>query len=245
MLLAIVPLLAAAAPASAQSLRGSRASMDRQARQARAHDFTFLRSSSQVRKFIGLGLLVRLEPGRDFELKEVSFPYVRPQVRTFVERLSSQYRRACGEKLVVTSATRPTSAQPTNASSRSVHPTGMALDLRRSDSPACRKWIERVFLQLEASGVVEATRESSPPHYHVAVFPKPYAAYVARITAPASTRGASTYRVRARDTLWSISQRFGTTPERLRSLNGLRSNTIRIGESLKVPAPATPAAAER
>lgn len=244
-LVAIVLGLACPEPAGAQSLRGGRRSLDNQVAQARVHDFTFMRLPSQVRKFVSLGLLVPLEPNRSFELKEVSYPYVRPEVRTFVLRLSSQYRRACGEKLVVTSATRPSSAQPINASSRSVHPTGMALDLRRSDVGACRTWIERVLLQLEKSGALEATHERHPPHYHVAVYPKPYAAYVAQVSGQASVGGTSAYRVRAHDTLWSISKRFGTTPERLRSMNGLRSNTIRVGETLEVPAKATSAAGER
>jgi hypothetical protein len=217
-------------------------SLDRQARQARLHDFSYLRSSAQVRKFVDLGLLVRLVPNRDFELKDVSYPYVRPEVRTFVLRLASQYRGACGEKLVVTSATRPTTEQPRNASSRSVHPTGMALDIRRTNTGPCRRWIERVLLQLESSGVLEATRETNPPHYHVAVYPKPYAGYVARITGRTGQHGASTYRVRSHDTLWSISRRFGTTPAHLRSLNGLRSDTIRVGQILKVPAAASVAA---
>jgi hypothetical protein len=59
-------------------------------------------------------------------------------VQTFVERLSSQYHNACGERLVVTSLTRPASEQPRNASDRSVHPTGMAIDLRLSTKGTCR-----------------------------------------------------------------------------------------------------------
>ena len=38
---------------------------------------------------------------------DVSFPFARPEVELFVQRLSGQYRRACGEQLVVTSLTRP------------------------------------------------------------------------------------------------------------------------------------------
>jgi hypothetical protein len=67
----------------------------------------------------------------------------------------------------------------TNASAISVHPTGMAIDLRRSDSSGCRQWLETVLLDLEGKGVIEATREQYPPHYHVAVFPNPYLQYVA------------------------------------------------------------------
>ena len=93
---------------------------------------------------------------------------------------------------MVTSLTRPLSRQPRNASSRSVHPTGMALDVRRSNSRSCRSWLESVLLSLEGSGVLEATRESYPPHYHIAVYPQPYARYVDNLTTrSADTRMAS------------------------------------------------------
>jgi hypothetical protein len=165
----------------AQSLLGSHESLLRQNEEAREHEFTYLRTTSDVRDYAQQGLLVRLPGNSDYELAtdEVSFPYARPEVKTFVERLSEQYRAACGERLVVTSLTRPITRQPANASVISVHPTGMAADLRRSDSPGCRQWLETVLLDLENKGVIEATREQYPPHYHVAVFPNPYLQYLA------------------------------------------------------------------
>jgi hypothetical protein len=163
------------------SLLGSHESLLRQNEEAREHDFTYLRTTEDVRSYIQQGLLVRLPGNADYELatEEVSFPYARPEVKTFVERLSEQYRAACGERLVVTSLTRPITRQPPNASVISVHPTGMAADLRRSDSSGCRQWLETVLLDLEGKGVIEATREQYPPHYHVAVFPNPYLQYLA------------------------------------------------------------------
>ena len=92
----------------AQSLGGSKASMDRQNQQARAHDFTFLRDGNQVRTFANSGLLVRLTGDDNYQLAGVSYPYARPEVKLFVERLSSQFRAACGEQLVITSLTRAT-----------------------------------------------------------------------------------------------------------------------------------------
>ena len=165
----------------AQSLLGSHESLLRQNEEAREHEFTYLRTTADVRDYAQQGLLVRLPGNSDYELAtdEVSFPYARPEVKTFVERLSEQYRAACGERLVVTSLTRPITRQPPNASVISVHPTGMAADLRRSDSSGCRQWLETVLLDLEGKGVIEATREQYPPHYHVAVFPNPYLQYLA------------------------------------------------------------------
>jgi hypothetical protein len=180
-LLALSTCATCAAPLLAQSLLGSHESLLRQNEEAREHDFTYLRTSADVRDYVQQGLLVRLAGNADYELAsdEVSFPYARPEVKTFVERLSSQYRDACGERLVVTSLTRPITRQPPNASAISVHPTGMAIDLRRSDSSGCRQWLETVLLELEGKGILEATREQYPAHYHVAVFPNPYLQYVA------------------------------------------------------------------
>ena len=228
--------LALAEVAAAASLRGSRGSMDRQTRMARAHDYTFLRNPSHVRRFVDQGWLTRVSRGRDYELVDVSFPYTRPEVLLFIERLSRQYRSACGEKLVVTSLTRPRSHQPANASRRSVHPTGMALDLRRSRKRSCRAWLERVLLSLERNKVLEATYESRPPHYHVAVFPKPYQRYVERITdRPQQRAAARSYRVTRGDTLWKIAARHDTSVRAIKSSNGLRSNTIRPGQLLTIP----------
>ncbi len=233
-------------PVAAQSLRGGTASMDRQNRAARQHDFTFLSSTSHVRRFVDLGLLVPVTSNANFRLKAVSFPYTRPEVRMFINRLGDQYQRACGEQLVVTSLTRPQSRQPRNASTRSVHPTGMAVDLRRTNNMTCRRWLEDVLLHLEGRGVLEATRERRPPHYHVAVFPEPYAAYVADITRRAEAQAASTtrvaesgstgtHRIRPGDTLWEIAQRYGTTVSRIRQLNGISSSKILAGQTLTVP----------
>ena len=178
-LAASVLLLVSATSGVAQSLAGSKSSMVRQNRQANQHDYTFLRTSSQVHGFVRKGLLVRLPGNADYRVVDVSFPYARPEVKTFIERLGSQYRDACGEPLVVTSLTRPASRQPRNASPLSVHPTGMAADLRASGRPACRAFLEKTLLTLEARGVLEATRERRPPHYHVSLYPKQYASYLA------------------------------------------------------------------
>ena len=231
-------VLACSEKGLAQSLLGSAASLKQQNLQARRHDFTYLREASQVKRFVDAGFLVRMQNSHNYILKNVSFPFTRPQVKLFVERLSGQYQRACNEILVVTSLTRPSSHQPWNASPDSVHPTGMALDLRRPNDTSCRQWLERTLLYLEGRMVLEATLERGPPHYHVAIFPNSYAAYVvgliqkSRSSAPAHS---VTYQVRRHDTLWEISRRFETTPEALRHANRLASSRIYPGQSLQIP----------
>lgn len=236
-------------PATAQSLRGSPGTVDRQNQAALAHDFTFLNDAQHVQRFVEAGYLVPVRSNDAFRVKRIGFPYARPEVELFLSRLGRQYREACGEELVVTSLTRPWSRQPRNASSRSVHPTGMAVDLRRSTRRACRQWLESVLLSLEGKGVLEAVRETRPPHYHVAVFPKQYAAYVRSIEAstpadklaeatPAPTHEAAgrppQYRVRNGDTLWTIARRNGTTVQMLRVANDLRGNRIYPGQVLEL-----------
>ena len=232
---AVVCVSAALAPAEAQSLRGSTRSLDRQTRVARQHDYTYIASSAQLARFVDAGYLVAVRSNGDYEVHNVAFPYARAEVALFISRLARQYRSACGERLVVTSLTRPRSRQPGNASSRSVHPTGMALDLRRSNGGTCRPWLESVLLQLEGAGVLEATRERSPPHYHIAVFPNQYAAYVESIQM--ADAGEVAYQVRSGDSLWAIARRYGTTVKELRSANRLRGSRIYAGQLLTVPVP--------
>lgn len=241
--LVLIAALSLVGAAKAQSLRGSSASLDRQVGQAAAHDYSHLQNASDVRRFVDAGLLVPVTDTADYWLKAVSFPFARPAVKLFIDRLARQYRAACGERLVVTSLTRPIANQPRNASRRSVHPTGMALDLRRPFPGPCREWLEDTLLYLERQKVLEATRETSPAHYHIALFPQPYVTHVSRLTGlPATTINASlepaepsTYTVRRQDTLWRISRRYDTTPEAIQVANGLRSTEIYPGQQLKIP----------
>lgn len=251
--------------AAAQSLRGSRTSLDLQNRMARQHDYTYIDTPNRVRFFADQGWLVRIQPNADFDLHAVSFPYARPEVELFIRRLSNQYRRACDEPLVVTSLTRPTTRQPRNASSRSVHPTGMALDIRYSWDRNCRRWLEGVLTSLERQGILEATLERRPRHYHVALFPSPYARYVEGLkarqaaveeevaedvaAAEAASEDAAVaeavsddaaaqaleYRVQRGDSLWRIAREHGISVDDLKSYNGIDGNRILAGQVIDVP----------
>lgn len=221
--------------AEAQSLKGSPASMSRQSKMAARHDYTHLRTPADVRRFVRLGLLVEVpREGSFHELSGVSFPYARPEVKLFIDRMSRQYYNACGEKLVVTSLTRPQNRQPHNASKRSVHPTGMALDLRIPRNPKCRQWLEDLLLSLERINVLEATKERNPPHYHVAVFSHYYRDYVQRLEQRRKNQYEK-YTVRKGDSLWSIARRFNTSVSKLKEINNLKSNNIRYGQTILVP----------
>lgn len=236
-------LLLTAGPVSAQSLRGSPASLDRQNLQARHHDFTYLDTRQDLKRFVSAGILVPLEGNANYRLNNVSFEVARPEVRLFVERLSAQYHRACGQPLVVTSLTRPRAYQPSNASRRSVHPTGMAIDLRVPQQASCRKWLESTLLHLDQQNVLDVTLERSPLHYHVALFPQPYLDYVASqagrsVSVSKATVQAvsSRHTVRRGETLWRIAQTYDTTPSAIKRVNRLSTSTIRAGQRLVIPA---------
>jgi len=191
-------LAVAASPAAAGeeevavSLRGSTASMQRQNAVARELDLEFVATPAQLRELASAGVLVRLEGNEDYGFGEwMDGGVARPETRTFIERLSSQYRAACGEKLIVTSLTRPASGQPGNSHPLSVHPAGIAVDLRVSQSRDCRSWLESTLLSLEGSGMLDVTRERYPPHYHVALFPRSYMEHVERLVAAEQARADS------------------------------------------------------
>lgn len=240
---ATILALATALPMSAQSLRGSRPSIERMYRQARAERLHFYETTAGVRRAAAAGRLVRLTPGADVRLHQIRYPFVKPAARTFVQRLGAQYHAACGEPLVVTSAVRPATRQPPNATARSVHPTGMAIDLRKPRAPACLRWLRASLLELEQAGLIEATEEAAPAHFHVAVFLAPYARYaVARekteeraLLATRAAKGGLTYTVRDGDTLWDIARTHDTTVDAIASGNALDDETIVPGQELRIP----------
>jgi LysM repeat protein len=235
----------------AQSLKGSETSVRTMYSYATRHEMEFYKDRTAVQAALRAGALVQLSStSADFELHEVTYPYVLPETKLFVERLAAQYRSSCGEKLVVTSATRPENMRLRNASELSVHSTGMAVDLRSTKiSAACRKFLANTLVALEKSGVIEATRENTPAHFHVAVFPALYSRYVSALTQAAAIAESSdessgpsnpelnlvSYLVRAGDSLWKIAVRHDTTVRALQDLNKIRGDKIRPGQVILVP----------
>jgi hypothetical protein len=250
--------------APAQTLRGSRASVELMYREALSHSLPFYRNPNGVRAAANDGDLVRLSGNADYRVSGVTYPYALSITRTFVQRLAAQYRDACGEKLVVTSAMRPRSFRLFNSVDKSVHPSGMAVDFRKPANARCRNWLRQRLLHLEGERVLEATEEHRPPHFHVAVFPGPYRRYIAGSDAPARRASATkterrpaakterrtttkterrpaaraerrTHRVRQGESLWTIARRNGVTVERLRDANGLRGRHVQPGQVLTIP----------
>ncbi len=138
---------------------------------AQALKLKFLRSPSEVWDAIEKGLLVPLLGNENYRLFEVSYPYVLPETKEWTEEFARSYRNVCGAQLVVTSAVRPIEEQPWNASPVSVHPTGMAVDLRvPPKKDGCIGWFLDSLNQRKKGHTLDFYPESFPPHYHVAVF---------------------------------------------------------------------------
>lgn len=232
----------------AQTLRGSPASVERIYRQAVNHRLPFYESAAAIREAVADGELIHLSGNADYRLVDVSYPYAVPAAHTFVVRLASQYRAACGEQLVVTSATRPTTMRLANSVDKSVHPTGMAIDLRKPTNAKCLRWLRDTLIALDATGVLEAVEERNPPHFHVAIFPRQYQQYVSARPGPqvasvtpaarastAVSSDATRYQVRRGDSLWTIARRNDLTVDALREANNLRGSKILAGQVLLIP----------
>jgi len=229
----------AATLAQAQTLKGSPASIERQYQTAVSYGYAFVETARSVGQYIAPGQLVRVSPDRYMELHDVSYPYAVPATKLFLSRLSGQYYSACGEKLTVTSLLRPRDRQPANSVAKSVHPTGMAVDLRIPPGNRCRSWLENTLLSLEKDRVLDVTRERHPPHYHVALFSKRYEQRLGIQTGPTQVAAVSgpgpEYTVRRGDTLSEIASSTGVSVPQLRAANGLRGNRIYAGQKLQIP----------
>ena len=158
--------------ALAQSLRGSPASVDRMYYKAHARNLTFFKSADAVKEAATTGQVVLLRGNMDYAVVGTQVPYVRPETLRFIESLGAAHRQACGEPIIVTSGIRPTARRLRNSHEKTVHPTGMAVDIRKSPGN-CRTWLRRALLGLEAQGLIEAIEENRPPHFHIAVYSAP------------------------------------------------------------------------
>lgn len=69
-----------------------------------------------------------------------------------------------------------------------------------------------------------------------AAAPKPAKSAGATVGAPAAPDAEGTYSVKSGDNLGSIAKRHGTTVAKLRDANGLKTDQIKVGQKLKVPA---------
>jgi hypothetical protein len=132
--------------------------------------------------YVASGRLTLLE-GPNLRMKSGDVvPYVLPETKNFIVRLAFEYGQVgCGE-LTITSALRAVDGEmPSAASSYSVHPRGMAADVRVSGiSERCEAWLNAYLLTKETEMVIDATREHwkivrgqkvPNPHFHIVAVP--------------------------------------------------------------------------
>lgn len=186
-LLLLTILAIAPQAAAAQSLRGSPESVDRMFYRAHAQDLTFYETAEEVEAAAEEGEVALLWGNMDYAVVGTRVPYVRKQTLRFIERLGAAHRQACGEPIIVTSGIRPTSRKLRNSHVKSVHPTGMAVDIRKSPG-RCRVWLRNALLGLEAQGLIEAIEENHPPHFHIAVYSAPEPARILEAANRAGTK---------------------------------------------------------
>lgn len=173
-------------------LRGSKESVERMYDFARSNHLPFYLTPTNVNDAVAEQKLVPLTGDATYEItRGVGFSYATPEARQFVHLFAPQYLAACGTPLMVTSAARPMSRQPRNANPHSVHPTGIAVDLRRPRG-ACLTWVRGALAELENKGIVEATEERHPVHLHVAVLVRPGEPVVLPQLVPAARLARST-----------------------------------------------------
>jgi hypothetical protein len=157
-----------------QELRGSKESVEKMYDFAQANHLPFYLTPTNVRDAVAQQKLVPLTGDATYELtRGVGYSYATPEARQFVQAFAPQYLAACGVPLTVTSAARPITRQPRNANPHSVHPTGIAVDLRRPSAGPCLTWVRGALAELENKGIIEATEERRPVHLHIAVLVRP------------------------------------------------------------------------
>jgi hypothetical protein len=178
-LLTMLTFLAASAQAQRRQrvpaeLHGSKESVEKMYSFAESHGLTFYLTPINLDSAIARGRLVPLTGDATYELtRGVGYSYATREAKEFVLAFAPQYLAECGTPLTVTSAARPVSRQPRNANPHSVHPTGIAVDIRRPHAGACLTWVRGALAELETRGIIEATEERHPVHLHIAVLVPP------------------------------------------------------------------------
>ena len=231
------------------SLRGSSHSLDRQQTAAKRARLKLHKTRREVMHSVRKGLLIRVRPSSTLQLANVSYPYAHPKLHRLLNQLSKLYYNHCRAPLVITSLTRPIHEQPRNASRRSVHPAGLAADLR-VPPPGCRKWLRTTLLNWESQGLVEATREKRPPHFHLVAMTHNLSTRQISQLGKHSTLKKNKrkkahkthrhnrykkYRVRKGDSIWKLARKWRVSEQSIKRLNHLHSSRIDYGQILLVP----------
>lgn len=93
--------------------------------------------------------------------------------------------------------------------------------------------------RLSAGGEPAASPSAAPSQLAVAASPTPSPTpFASPSVGPSSSPGPSfrtTYSVKKGDTLITIAKKYGTTAAKIKTINGLKSSTLHVGQVLKIP----------
>ncbi len=151
-------------------LGGELSSSERQLAYTKANAIPLISSNADYWELVRRGYLVSLRhPDLEVGAKR---PHVLPTTARFIYEIAEQFRTAGCGRLRINDATRLVSERPKNGSPYSVHPAGMALDVRVINlSERCYAELNRLLHTAEAELQADVTREYKPEHFHVVVIP--------------------------------------------------------------------------
>ncbi len=198
-----IPLVAVKADAASppplsdeEVLAGSPAALATENRVADEHDLTRLRDAVELRRFIGVGLLMKIVDTDgyfiDATLGEIDsanaalYAYARPWVKTFLDDFAIDPARPKGFRYKITSLVRtveyqeklrkryPAATSATVPGRRSSHLTGSTVDISTKEMPDAEKArLRKKLAALERRGLIQATEEQwTSLCFHVMVFPE-------------------------------------------------------------------------
>ena len=156
-------------PAAAVSLVGGcQTTSEQQHHYARKMMLPLMTTEAEYQARIASGYYVPFE-GPYLQLL-AKRPYALPSTVAFVNAMAKEYQATGCGRLIVRGALRLTTERPPNGSIHSVHPAGMAVDIRTNHIPAtCAEWLRNYLREKEALGEVDGTHELKPEHLHVVV----------------------------------------------------------------------------
>lgn len=156
-------------PAESVSLVGGcQTTSEQQLQYAKGRQLPLMTTVAQYQERIANGYFVPFEGPYLHVLADR--PYALPSTVAFVTEMSVAYNTAGCGKLVVRDALRLTTERPANGSIHSVHPAGMAVDIRvKYIKRECADWLRSYIRLKEVAGKVDGTHELEPEHLHVVV----------------------------------------------------------------------------
>ncbi len=139
-------------------------------------------TSADYAALVKNGTFVCLEDGPYLEVI-AEWKCVRPETAQFVQTMARDYTAAACGRLVVTEAGRLTKVKRRGSSPDTVHPFGMAVDIRLVRiEPRCADWIRTYVLEKEALKLIDGTEHfGTQLHMHLVVPKAPPAMQLAHV----------------------------------------------------------------